>query len=73
MCECQLVTIPGVSLHSDCTILSRSVEHISYLSMHFLVHLDYYTFEIKVQRQFLNDLICRQFYSELGTTNCCLS
>lgn len=41
--------------------------------MHFLVHLDYDTFEIKVQQQFLNDLMCRHFYSQVGTTCPCLS
>lgn len=67
-----LLLFLGFSLHSDRTILSRSVEHISCLSMHFLVHLDYDTSEIKVQQQFLNDLTCRHFYSELGTTHSCL-
>lgn len=39
----------------------------------FLVHLDFDTFEIQVQQQFLNDLTCTQSNSEAGTTLSCLS
>lgn len=48
----------GLSLHRNRIILGRNAEHISRLSMHFFVHLDYDTFEIKVQPQFVNDLVC---------------